>query len=490
MTRLRKCLYLLLIITGTLSAAEDEKEVLQYERENWTIGISKLSDKGISGSSSYLLNSLPLLLYNEISEITEHRLSSSEQKYYSETYLREKLHELENEKTDLHSQRDELLFSDDTRRERQKQYRDLSRRIDEKKEEIILFKERQVDEVQITENMTVIFKQLESDNEMVLELPRDWAAHYMKHEDLDFFITGGLEQIEDLFFLSLKAYGRGEEEPLISLEKTVIEEDLEGLIQEAGKDLRSLILGRTWAGVNIETLPRTAVIKIDGSTVGVGSVRLKSLEPGFVTLTVSENGYITDNRQVYLAAEGSRDLSITLEEGEESSLYLFSDPPGADVYFGALWMGQTPLFTGIPEERMQIKLSKDEYMPFFISSDKLSGESLTVRLGTDLYEKEMALKDAKSAFYRSLGWFSLSVGVPIVMAGIYQNLDNRYINYAYSYSQTGNSDYYEKALDYKRQADVAYMVYWGGFALSGSLLVNVFFKLWNYIKAAEESTED
>jgi hypothetical protein len=107
-----------------------------------------------------------------------------------------------------------------------------------------------------------------------------------------------------------------------------------------------------------------------------------------------------------------------------------------------------------------------------------------------LYDKEKKLKDSKSAFYRALGWFSLSVGVPLILSGIYQNLDNRYYNYAIDYNSTGNPESYDKALEYKNHADIAYYSYWGGVAVSGTLLVNTIFKLRSYIRAAEESTED
>lgn len=487
--RLPFCLFVFVSL-APLSAAQEKQEPIEFERENWVIGLTGLSDKGISADSSYFLNSLPLLLYNEISDISEHRLGEAEIEEYSESLLREKLRDLEKEKTALHAKRDELLFSDMKRSDRKKEYGDLSSQIDEKGKEISLFSERRADDVVMPDSLPVILKELDEAEGTVLDLPREKAARFIRREDLDFFITGSLEQIDDLFFLTVAAYDRTDENAQLFLELNGKEEELEDLIRDAGRELRSLILGRTWSGVSIETVPRSALIMIDGESIAVGSALKRDLEPGFVTLKVSENGYITDNRQVYLPAEGVQELRITLEEGEDDSLFLFSDPPGADVYFGALWMGETPLFATFPDQSVQIEISKEEYMPFIISSDKLSGESLTVQLGTEFYDREIALKDAKSDFYRSLGWFSLSVGIPFVMAGIYQNLDNRYNNYAYSYSQTGNSDYYDKALDYKHQADIAYFAYWGGITLSSSLLVNVLFKLWNYLKAAEESTED
>ncbi len=489
MNRQKICLILLLSTMGTMFVSGQEKESLDFEKESWTIGISGLSDKGISKDSSYLLSSLPLLLVNELSDISSHELSELEKLRFSESCLKEKLQDLQEEKTALHSKRDELLFSGEDRRTREKEYRELSEQIEEKGKEISLFRQRASDEVQMKDSLPVEFRPLNAE-ESVLDHPRIRASGYMEREDLDFFITGSLEEIDNLYFISLKAFGRNDEKPQLSVERLAGKDELEEVMREAGLELRSLILGRPWSQLIIETLPDSAVISINGRTVGVGSARLKSLDPGFATLTVSENGYISDSRQIYLAPEGSQNLEVTLKKGEENGLYLVSEPPGADVYFGALWVGRTPLFTELPEERVQIKMSKEAYMPFFLSSDKISTETLTVELGTDLYEKELELKDAKSAFYRSLGWFSLSVGFPVVMAGIYQNLDNRYINYANAYSSTGSSDYYDKALDYKHQADAAYLAYWGGIALSGSLLVNVFFKLWNYIKAAEESTED
>ncbi|MDA3955893.1 PEGA domain-containing protein [Oceanispirochaeta sp.] len=466
-----------------------DSSMLSIEKETWNVGMSRFTGFNLDKKHEYLLTSLPLLLIENISDIENHQFSEEEKEYYIHQHIDEQIISIEKSKSELHRQRDILLFSEKEKKDRQKLYDDLSLQMTGKEELLSLWENLSPEEIFMQESLPVLIESYADEGNQLIEL-RSGTQKYMDKEGLDLLLSGSIERVDDLFFLSFSCFNINNKMSLLDISRTAREEEIDSVLLEISDQVRTIILGRTWAGLNVSVTPENALISIDGKTLGVGSLLTKTLLPGFATVQIKTTGFQTQSQQIYLAPERIQSLEVNLTAGESESLFIFSDPPGADVYMGALWIGQTPLFTERPAQLEQLKISKENYMSFFMSTRELLGDSITVELGLTLYDKEKKLKDSKSAFYRALGWFSLSVGVPLILSGIYQNLDNRYYNYAIDYNSTGNPESYDKALEYKNHADIAYYSYWGGVAVSGTLLVNTIFKLRSYIRAAEESTED
>ncbi|MDC7242043.1 MAG: PEGA domain-containing protein [Spirochaetales bacterium] len=472
-----KILIPLLFLTIAVSAysrnTEDTlftEEELTLSKESWNIGLSSFSAGNLEARYEYLLDSIPLLLNDEITSLETHRLTDNEFYYYRNEYLKDQTAVLMKEKSALHKQRDSLLFSEQDRKERREKYKELSSDIEEKEREIESWLSLKAEDITLERELPVLFQE---GTEGLIES----RGHFvMEKSDLDLLFSGSIEQLDTLIYLEITAHTRTTGEPVFHSSSTVSEEEINSVIDEWSREIRTLILGRTWSGLRVQAEPTGAVLLVDGKSRGVGSLEIDDLEPGYVTVSAMSTGYKSESRQVYLLPGETADVNFNLEEGTRGVFYLSSDPPGADVYFGATWLGTTPLYTDVPDRKGQFRVVKDEFMPFYLPSEDLRGESLTVRLGSNIFDRQAELDLAKKKFYRSLGWFSLSVAVPVILAGVYQNLENRYI--------------YTGSPEYLRQADIAYYSFWGGIAVSGGFLVNTLFKLRNYIKAAEKSTEE
>ena len=322
-------------------------------------------------------------------------------------------------------------------------------------------------------------------------VPRDrQVTRFMEKNNLDILLTGKLERLDELFFLELNCYSRVQEDPVYSWSGVGQEDELNSIIRKAAGEMRIEVLGRTWSELQVHTDPPGCIVSLDGEVIGVGNALTKIAQPGYATLKVSEDGYTSRSQQIYLPGMGRVELDVALEKEESEKMYFFSDPPGADVYFGSSWMGYTPLAVPGPDFSNDVKISLDGYESFHSPSWELDGNSITVELSKEKYNRQQAFDDAKSRFYRSLGWFSLSMGAPLIIYGIYQNQYNMYYNYALDWNTTGSQSSYEKALDAQKASESSYNFFLGGVTVSGALLINTLFKLKDYIKAAEESTED
>jgi PEGA domain len=464
-------------------------ENLQVKKVSWNIGMSSYSGLNLDKRYEYLLNVLPLLVQEEISNLSEHILSQDEIDHFRNQFLIENTITVEKEKSQIHTQRDALLFSELEEDELNEKYEEYSENIKKKEELLHFWRNVNIEDIRIEESLPVSIKNI-TGTETQLLAPRTQIQRFMESEDLDLLINGTVEKLDNMFYLNIEAVMQHSEEPVFTISEIVSEEEINETLSEAAPGLRTVVLGRSWSELTVTALPGNALLLIDGDSKGVGTMHLNDLEPGFVTLSVISTGYKSDVRQIYLTSSASQSVNIELEKGGSSSLSLISDPPGADVYFGALWVGQTPLYTDFPVKQSQIRISKENHLSFYADSASIEGNSLTVQLGADLLDKQKELQLRKNKFYKSLGWFSMSVALPLVLSGVYQNLNNRYYKYAQDYNSTLNPDSYDKALEYKTKSDIAYYSLWGGVAISSGLLVNTIFKLRDYIRAAEKSTED
>ena len=485
-------LFLLFLISLPSFAASEEdlfsEEDLTLAKESWNIGLSTLAAGSLDKRYEYLRNSIPLLLSDEISTLKSHRLSDNELHYYRKNHIDSKIISLEKEKSSLHYKRDSLLFSDLSGHDRRVSYREISDQIEEKEHAIESWRGLKPEDITLEKELPIIFQEYGASQK--LTDPGGQISRFMENSDFDLLLTGRVEQLDDMIYLEVSGWLQSSEEPVLSVSDTVREEDIDTIITDWSTELRTLILGRTWSGIRIHAEPAGAVLSIDGESRGVGSLEIDDLEPGYVTVSAMAAGYKSQSSQVYLLPGETLELDLTLEEGMKNVFYLTSDPPGADVYFGASWLGQTPLYTDFPSMKGQFRVVKDDFMPFYLPSDEIQGESLTVQLGNNLFDRQAELELAKKKFYRSLGWFSISLAVPVILMGVYQNLDYRYYSYANDYISTGDQNSFDRAEEYKHKSDIAYYGFWGGVSISGGLLINTLFKLRDYIRAAEKSTEE
>ncbi|MDC7234280.1 MAG: PEGA domain-containing protein [Spirochaetales bacterium] len=462
---------------------------LVVAKESWNIGLSVFNGLNLDTRYEYLLNSIPLLIQEEITGLPEHRLSDEEKSHFRTLHIEAKKVALEKSKSAVHSQRDALLFSDLDTEDRRNKYKTFTQDIDDKSKLIDFWNQLDEDQIEIKNSLPVALQSY-SDSVASLLVPRVQQQRFMESENLDLLISGTVERLDNLFYLNIEALVQHSSEPVFSMGKIVSEQEINETVRDEVIKLRSVILGRSWSDLTVHVLPSNALIQIDGETKGVGSVQIPHQEPGFITLSVLSNGYISDIRQIYLISGEQKVIDIELVAGQNTYLSLISDPPGADVYIGATWVGSTPIQIEKPGEQSLITIRKDKHMSFYQNSDDIKGDSLTVHLASDILNRQKELELSKKKFYRSLGWFSLSVAVPLILSGVYENLDNRYYVYALDYNSTLNPDSYDKALEYYDKASIAYYSMWGGIAVSSGLLVNTLFKLRDYIRAAEYATED
>ncbi len=483
-------LFLASFLTGGLRAGEKKEKVHSIKKEFWNVGFCSLEgEDGLDSPSRYLLHALPVMLRNELSDISIHQFSREEREACRQDYLEEGLLKLQKEKSGLVKKRDALLFSEDSQSKGRKEYDKITKQIKAKQKEAEEWQGLISADILFPGEAEVRFPQPKKGDNVLWPSRLHYDNSFMKKQKLDLLVYGHLEKQKKDFVLTLNARASHGEKPLFSLNERVGETDLEELVLKAAGELRTVILGRSWTELAVKTRLQEGRISIDGMPMGVGYVRARNLRPGFVTLTVKKEGYQESRQQLYLSAFSFREVLVDLPVGDSQTLFVASVPPGADVYEGALWMGQTPLNIPRPDDGSWIRVSKEEFMPFIVSSSKIKGNALTVKLSSDIFDRGLHLKKTKRKFYRSLGWFTVSLAFPVILSGIYQNFRDSYNANVALYDNTGSRKAYDDALQARKLGNACFYGYWGSVALSSGLFINLMFRLGSYIKAANESTQ-
>lgn len=477
----------LLIITALsfrFSLWTDEPDLV-FNRTSWKITMESLTGD-LSERHSYLKTSIPDLILRDLEQITTHVLTEKEKEGYREDIVKDKRIELLSELKKAYGEKDALLFnqvSNETKRD------ELLERIDQLRENLAILESFDSSLIPTADILPLEWH--EGEGEGGLLLPVQYTPDVIcANSDLDYLISGELRGISDYFLLEIKGF-----DPLTSKSSTIYSssgsiEDMELMAAEAADELRSLILGRAWAALIVETNDPDSLIYSDGELIGIGKASIEILEPGevFVEALGEDNSYWSEKHEI-TALERTY-VTAELTPSEKTFVTVTSEPLEADVYVGSRWAGKTPLSLPRYKERdIWVTLRSEGFYDKSFSVSHDSPDELNFIMEVEELTRLEDFDLKKKAFYRSLGWFSLSVAAPMITAGIQNNYVGRQNAYAAHYLDTLDTEYYDLAMEMERNYYISTGVLIGTVAVSSGLLVDVFVKLARYIRAAEALAE-
>ncbi|WP_143559223.1 hypothetical protein [Alkalispirochaeta americana] len=297
---------------------------------------------------------------------------------------------------------------------------------------------------------------------------------------------------EETLILTVRAFHKVENRERQVLRVVGRGREIAGMLERSSAELVREVTGVSLASLEVRVqdslgetdqqgVPEDARIKINGSLAGAGIARERFLLPGPYSVSV-------------LAADGRRaEAALVLEKGEFRSLVvelppvqprifrIETDPPGAQVYEGALWRGVTPLDIALPGVKREFLLRRNGY---YDSRLQVSPE------GDRLYRRELtpidrdwagAVTDSRDSFYRSFGAFALSLSVPIILNGLYDDLGGLFPG-GVARSDLSRSEQQH----YQDRSDAILAGYYVSVGLSVTLFGNMLWRLSRYIRVSQE----
>ncbi len=467
--RILSGILLLFIITDAVSPAEDsDSSEIVIEQKDWKVGIAVLATENNDAALISAASLIPRLIRDELSGIESHRLTDAEKLQLLDNVIEKKEIESYARLSSLYSGRDDQLFNlnadPSTLKEIEKQilaesligndWRNLSRDISS-----------------VPEKMQVLYPGPPNGGEL-WNVDSFSVDAFRKEAHLDVLIIGSIVKVRDYYGIRISALGPAGEDVL--WEGAGGENDLETISAEAGAAARSLILGRPWAAITVQTDPPEAVISVNGKSAGVGLWKDSTMEPGVIILKVTAPGYAPKVSTVVLNPNEVKTVEVSLMETVQPQVLIRSEPSGASLRLGSIWLGRAPLSVNQPDRVMSVTVEKEGYttrtVPLYPEAERLT-IPLNLALGNPVEE----LAASRNKLYNSIAWFSFSLAPTIILLGVSQNYANMNFNSSTPEDMDRSYNAYQ----------VSYGLMWGSVAINVGLLTNVLFKLSRYLKAAE-----
>ncbi len=305
--------------------------------------------------------------------------------------------------------------------------------------------------------------------------------------DVDTLLYLLVDPVEDLLFLRVRAYHRltGVDREVLRLVATP--EDMPRRLEGSRRALVQELTGRDLAALEVSVVDavgmpeETARIRLGDELLAMGRLEEPFLLPGEYRVRASTDDGRTVEEVLQLQEGERRVVSLSLPETTARTVRIETTPPGARVYQGALWVGITPVEIPRPSVPREFTISLRGYYDSRVqlgpdSPDRVRRSLVTT--DTDWYGQ---VTESRTRFYRSFGAFALSLGVPILINGMYQNMGGLFPG------GVARSDLSASAQDDAlSQANALLVGYYAGVGLSTALFGNMVWRLVQYIRTAQE----
>lgn len=418
----------------------------ELEKDEWSVLFGELEEIELSFSNRLLTSSIPNYLLTNIPDDVKHSMTEDERTLIEEELRQVRLKELIEDKVKLLDKRDELLFDNGTDKNREK-YSGEIEELDEEIDGVVNWKLKSSDPITVK-----VLPESEDD----LEYLDDFTlSYYLKQEGLDYYVGGSIAEEYDNLFVNLFIYS------VYSGEKTTFwsglgsTEEILNARQDMLLALYNVILSDSVVTYNVECSISDALIYVDDQFVGLGSYNGITTIGTELNIEIEREGFLSFSTNTIID-EAEKHIEVELIERDVRTIRLDSDPKGAKVYYGASYLGVTPLLVPVTSNAQKLSLFLDGYLnQSYIIDD--SSEDFTVTLIEGLFDADRELEVQRGKFYTSAAIFSISLGVPLFLSTQESAQGTTFLNIS-----MGNS------------------VVWG---------VNLFYRLYRYLQAAEASVE-
>ncbi len=476
-------LAILLFCAGTegyaLGLGEKEPPWLELlpvdEQSEVVVAFAELEGGDMAREYDYLRFSIPRVVLQRVEVLKEHDLPPPEAQAIQNRIYSDAVGSLGSELDNLLAERDAVVFSEETRDERRARYRELRDEIDAVREDRRLLGQAEPRFVELVDPKTVTFRREEPN----LLPPGRRLSILAEEYSADFVIGGRIEERDGYLFLEMEAYNALSQQPVTLGGTAGRVEDIYDLLDPVVDEVATLLLGRPWGRLTVRSGIDDALILVEGKPVGYGSADVSFLEPGNTRVRIVAQGEEVYQTDVVVEPFGSVVVAPEIAMPDAERVALTSDPPGADVYIDSIWTGRTPLLLDRPLSTRTAILSKEDYLDGKVLLGPESPNLITKPLVEDIVDWETEIQQRRDGFYRSLGWFVVSLPLPILLNGMYNSVASLYVDGRPPGLTDSASD------DLVGRANTLLWATRGTAAFSAGLFVNLLIQLGRYIRAGQ-----
>jgi hypothetical protein len=442
----------------------------------WQIGVSVFSSTGLSPDNAYLAYSLPLLLKDEVSGFGFHAYLQEEADTARRALIEREVALTEKSITGLRKERDALLFNkvgegDAARTSVAARLAAAAARRD-------FLRAATPSSLEIPAEKPVVIKEGTGAGNL-LETPAVPPEIYCSQKGIDLLIGGTIQEVQGYLLLDVWAYDALSRFKVFTSRNAATREELSASLQGFGREIARTILGRPWSVVQFAPDPPGTALYVDRKLAASGASPALYLSPGTHEIRLSAVGYREVTRSLTFEPEKVTRIDDTLAKLVEGRVAISSDPAGADLYVDSRWQGKTPLEVDRPALRNRGVLSSEGFYDMNFPLGPASPPALSFSLQKDVGARDIQQKKARDDFYGSLGFFALSLPLPIFSYGMS-------IDFAMRTLDLGAQGLTAAATQAQTTSNIFLGTYYAGIAVSVSLFVWMVTRIVHYVKVSNE----
>ena len=415
---------LLCVIVHTPAAQKADVPVLVEDtRETYRIGFFRFDAESLSVELEYLVSSVPRVFYERFQKIADHYYDDEELAQYRAYLLQQKAEMQEQAITTRITTRDQQLFANETSENM------LAEEIVELREEL-----QQLAQYNLADIAVQNPKPTEMLN-LVSEYPLRKPSYYAiaRTHDLDMLFDAVLTQDAEFVHITLYVYLQAEDllRELITL--SLAQDEIDVLSDLLDAPAADAIVGREWSTIVVEGVNEQDVVYLNGVLVGYGPQSFPYLPLGDYDLRL-ESEYVPDP-QYQAVSLSNRDAVVVQffdDIGDRGRIQINTMPDGASVYVNSIWQGITPLAIDRISSERTLLIRKSGYFDVKSSLNDQSEEIMSYTLVPELFDQSQWLFRHRDRFYSALAALIISVPIPIILNGVYENIVNYQVTDAYS----------------------------------------------------------
>lgn len=324
-------------------------------------------------------------------------------------------------------------------------------------------------------------KMLAADTDGMLLKPPEDPAKTCASKKIDMLVHGSVRMVGSFVAIDAALFVASVGRDVWSATEYAASDGIDAAVAALARPLAEAMLGRPFALITYEVTPAYADLAIDGTPAGdamhlffaAGTHEASAHAPGFSSQSVSFD--------VSLGNDAT--IELRLDPLDAVGFSLSSQPEGAHVHVDGALVGQAPV--AVPPAAYprvgRISMPGYEDVQIIIRPDAILDDQNIIMAPSDGLSFDARFDRAKDKFYRSLGWFVVSLPLPVLSGGLFQNYYQTAGQYLVDHpspdpviSESINSRFYGW------QA-----TFWASAAISAGLAVNVIISLFGYIGSAQ-----
>ncbi len=419
----------------------------EIRKENLKIEWGEFIGHDLSLSNQLLKNSIPYYLLENFDSSLGHFSELDEKLEIFEDAKRELISKTEDEIKDLITKRDLLIFNSELDKEKIK---GLESDIELKKNTIEKIKNKRISDFQYSDPIPFYTNEKKL---LTLSSPME-IKHYLNKNKKDYFISGSIEEISDNLLVIVKLYSKFTDEVKVVWRGIGDSEDILNYRDEMLLALSKVLISSKVVRFTVITEPENSKIYINNNFKGLGQYSGYFLNKSFLNLSVINEGYL--KKELIVMAESEVSKKIVLEPEVAKHINVISIPSGASIYYGSVFYGTTPATLPVYSYPLKLRISLEGYNDKHFTVDNKTKE-IKVKLVEGLIDKSENFVKHKENFYVATAVFSFSLAIPLFLNTQPNNIEPVLFNIS-----IGNA------------------IVWG---------VNLFYQLYSYLTAAEQSVE-